>query len=230
MSIIYLLREGAPACVFNAIFISLVLIISLLILAGGIRKTGKTFEEILFFKMEAIFKVFLNPILTLGIIIIIIFTPFSALFFTMGGGEFEQITYVHLYLIFILLLGLGFLIIGLFRRALLRKKLWKTCCEVIPNLRMNPEPLNQDLIFTFMNRLKMIVGWISIIALLLALWGFVDFFILFLTDAMYDLNEAILVMIPFLKLSIAVILFIGTYFLMVRPINKVKFWQNVMSG
>ena len=95
---------------------------------------------------------------------------------------------------------------------------------------MNPEPLSQDRIFTFMNRLKMLVGWSSVIALLLALWGFFDFSILFLTDAMYDLSDVILVIIPFLKLSIAIILFIGTYFLMVRPLKKVKFWQNVLLG
>jgi hypothetical protein len=76
----------------------------------------------------------------------------------------------------------------------------------------------------------MLVGWISVIALLLALWGFFDLFILFLTHAIYDLSEVILVMILFLKLSIAIILFIGTYFLMIRPLNKVKFWQNVLLG
>jgi hypothetical protein len=199
-------------------------------LVGRTIKTGKTFEEILFFKIEAIFKVFLNSILALGLVILIIITPIFVIFFTLAISELGQIRPEHIYLIFILLLGMGFLIIGLFRRASLKKKIWKTYREVIPNLRMNIEPFNQDRIFTFMNRLKMLVGWISVIALLLALWGFFDLFILFLTHAIYDLSEVILVMILFLKLSIAIILFIGTYFLMIRPLNKVKFWQNVLLG
>ena len=76
----------------------------------------------------------------------------------------------------------------------------------------------------------MLVGWISIIALLLALWSILDLSILFFTDAIYELDEVLLGMIPFLKLTIAVILYIGTYLLMIRPLNKVKFWQNILLG
>ena len=230
MSLFYLLREGAPFCVCNVIFISLLFIISILILAGGTIKTGKTFEEILFFKIEAILKVFLNSLLALGIIILIIILPISTLFYIGENNDFENIRPEHIFLVGILLLAICFLVFGLFRRSVLKRKMWKTFCDIIPNLRTDLEPMRQDRLLTLMTRLKMLVGFISGVALLVALWGFVDLFILFFTDAMYELEEGFLVMLPVLKLSIAFILYFGTYFLMVRPLNKIKFWDNVMLG
>jgi hypothetical protein len=200
----------------------------LILVLSSTSKFFRTFDEALFIYIESVFKLFYDALLILGAITLFFILPFTVIGYNQRFDEFEQIRIETLYLIGILLTGVILTGLMLKKKGELKNSIWRNYQKILADLKAIEQEYVQSNILILVKRVKTMVAFVSIMFLLFTFSGIADLYIYFLLDAFYSSNKEIYLIIPFLKIVISLILMLGSYFLMVAPLNKIKFWKNVV--
>lgn len=228
MSILFLFRD-MPICLLHFILLLLMfIIILLLILVMPITK-GTDFQEKLFYKIERIFIQFYYTILILVLIILFLFLPVYTIFYVLQTNIYP-ITFMQFIITVLFFIVVFIIALGVLKKPIIKKRMRKIFDTIIPNLNLNIAQKSQDRLINFMNNLRALVIWISIIAFILSFWGFGDLFIIIYYPGLSDLDAPFFILTAILKILISFLLFIGCYALMVRPLYKIQFWKNIIEG
>ncbi len=85
----------------------------------------------------------------------------------------------------------------------------------------------------FLRQLRLLVGCICVIAILITLWGIIEIplYILDYDNYYYLISDfgGFILLFSGLKFTIAALLYLGTYFLMISPLKKWAFWNRMLD-
>ncbi|MEW5761555.1 MAG: hypothetical protein AB1779_12415, partial [Candidatus Thermoplasmatota archaeon] len=89
----------------------------------------------------------------------------------------------------------------------------------------------QNKLFVFLQNLRLLVGWLSIFAVLLIFWGLIEIpFYLTSRYSFYYESSWFYLLVPLLKITVGALLLIGAYFLMVKPLKSHDFWYKMLGA
>jgi hypothetical protein len=190
---------------------------------------GQNLQEIIFFKIENIYKLFFNIIVAILLIIIIFFIPVSLFLHIITIESFSFPLDFFLFLITSLFV-IFILAFGYLRKQILRRKMWKFYQEIIPNFKSQIDEKAQKCLISFMGILRILSWWGSVIAFFVILWGLTDLFIITFNQDYFNVNETFLIFISIMKIIIAFLMFLSIYFTMIAPLKRLTFWKKMFNG